>query len=502
MAAPAQAVIAEGAAGARRLADELWRYWSVAIEPHWRELRAVLEDDVAYRAGRLTGGGVDALLSSLHPEISVQGEILRIDKSRHSVEHDLAGDGLLLVPSVFAWPNLVVDKSPDRPASLLYACRGVGTLWGGDSRDPEYDDDALGALLGQSRAAILSHLTLPKSTTDLARELGQSPPSVSFHLSVLRRNGLVTSWRSGRRVLYRRTPLATALATGGGTGFGAGRNSLAETPPATPDSSPIESLVTLRAGCDGGRTQGVGALRYPVASPAWRPPQPHRRPSVLADHANRKAGIVRNQDSRGLTRRAALRAAATVGAVAGPLGLVGTAAAPAYAEPGTALPAATPGVTPFRLSVSESALRDLQRRLAAARFPERETVPDGSQGAPLERVRGLVEHWRTRYDWRRVEARLNGFGQFRTQIDGLGIHFLHVRSRHAAAVPVVLTHGWPGSVVEFLDMIGPLTDPTAYGGSAADAFHVVVPSLPGFGFSDRPTTTGGTSRASPEPGPS
>jgi pimeloyl-ACP methyl ester carboxylesterase len=109
---------------------------------------------------------------------------------------------------------------------------------------------------------------------------------------------------------------------------------------------------------------------------------------------------------------------------------------------------------------------------------------------PLERVRALVEHWRTRYDWRRVEARLNGFGQFRTQIDGLGIHFLHVRSRHASAVPVVLTHGWPGSVVEFLDMIGPLTDPTAFGGSAADAFHVVVPSLPGFGFSDKPGTTG------------
>ncbi|MFI6262965.1 DUF5937 family protein [Micromonospora sp. NPDC051006] len=215
MPAPAQALVAEGAAGARRLADELWRYWSVAIEPHWRELRAVLEDDVAYRAGRLTGGGVDALLSSLHPEISVRGEFLRIDKPRHSVEHDLAGDGLVLVPSVFAWPNLVVDKSPDRPASLIYACRGVGTLWEGDSRDADYDDDALGALLGHSRAAILSCLTLPKSTTDLARELSQSAPSVSFHLSVLRRNGLVMSWRSGRRVLYRRTPLASVLVTAG-----------------------------------------------------------------------------------------------------------------------------------------------------------------------------------------------------------------------------------------------------------------------------------------------
>lgn len=214
--APARELLAEGAAGARRLADTLWRYWSVAIEPHWREIRAVLEDDVAYRAGRLTGGGVDALLSSLHPEISVRGEVLQIDKPRHSVEHDLAGDGLLLMPSVFAWPGLVVDKAPDRPASLVYACRGVGTLWGGGSEHAV--DDALGALLGHSRAAILSCLAVPRSTTELARELGQSAPSVSFHLSVLRRSGLVTSWRSGRRVLYRRTPLASGLVAAGDPG--------------------------------------------------------------------------------------------------------------------------------------------------------------------------------------------------------------------------------------------------------------------------------------------
>ncbi|MCW6003299.1 helix-turn-helix domain-containing protein [Micromonospora sp. CPCC 205371] len=215
--APARELCAEGTAGARRLADTLWRYWSVAIEPHWREIRAVLEDDVAYRAGRLTGGGVDALLSSLHPEISVRDEVLQIDKPRHSVEHDLAGDGLLLMPSVFAWPGLVVDKAPDRPASLVYACRGVGTLWGGGSPNA-LDDDALGALLGHSRAAILNCLAVPRSTTELARELGQSAPSVSFHLSVLRRSGLVTSWRSGRRVLYRRTPLASGLVAAGGPG--------------------------------------------------------------------------------------------------------------------------------------------------------------------------------------------------------------------------------------------------------------------------------------------
>lgn len=215
--APARALLAEGAAGARRLADTLWQYWSVAIAPHWRDLRAVLEDDVAYRAARLTGGGVDALLSSLHPEVSVRGEVLQIHKPRHSVDHDLAGDGLMLAPSVFAWPNLVVDKAPGRPASLIYACRGVGTLWGADARVAA-GDDALGALLGHSRAAILRCLALPRSTTDLARELDQSPPSVSFHLSVLRRSGLVASWRSGRRVLYKRTPLAGGLVSADDSG--------------------------------------------------------------------------------------------------------------------------------------------------------------------------------------------------------------------------------------------------------------------------------------------
>ena len=199
---------------------------------------------------------------------------------------------------------------------------------------------------------------------------------------------------------------------------------------------------------------------------------------------------MRSGNTGGPTRRGVLRAAATAGAVAVPLGWTAMDASPASAEPGMTLPAATADVTPFRLSVPDTALLDLRRRLVATRFPERETVADGSQGAPLQRVRALVEHWRTGYDWRRVEGRLNRFGQFRTRIDGLGIHFLHVRSRHADAVPVLLTHGWPGSVVEFLEVIGPLTNPTAFGGSAADAFHVVVPSLPGFGFSDKPSATG------------
>jgi epoxide hydrolase len=154
------------------------------------------------------------------------------------------------------------------------------------------------------------------------------------------------------------------------------------------------------------------------------------------------------------------------------------------------MPEATDEVTPFQLHVPDSALSDLRRRLAETRWPERETVTDETQGARLEHMRALLDHWLHRYDWRRVEARLNGFGQYRTRLDGLGIHFLHVRSRHENAMPLLLTHGWPGSCVEFLDVIGPLTDPTAFGGRAEDAFDVVVPSLPGFGFSDRPSSTG------------
>ncbi|WP_433299434.1 epoxide hydrolase family protein [Pseudonocardia sp. CA-142604] len=154
------------------------------------------------------------------------------------------------------------------------------------------------------------------------------------------------------------------------------------------------------------------------------------------------------------------------------------------------MPEAGDAIAPFQLHVPDSALSDLRHRLAEARWPERETVRDAAQGARLAHVRALVDHWLHRYDWRRVEARLNGFGQYCTRLDGLGIHFLHVRSRHANAMPLLLTHGWPGSCVEFLDVIGPLTDPTAFGGRPEDAFDVVVPSLPGFGFSDRPSSTG------------
>ena len=147
-------------------------------------------------------------------------------------------------------------------------------------------------------------------------------------------------------------------------------------------------------------------------------------------------------------------------------------------------------VTPFTLDVPEAQLDDLRRRLDATRWPERETVGDWTQGSPLSKVQALCDHWRHRYDWRRAEAKLNGLGQFKTEIDGLTIHFLHIRSPHPNALPLVLTHGWPGSVMGFMKVIGPLTDPTAHGGRAEDAFHVVAPSLPGYGFSDKPTDAG------------
>jgi pimeloyl-ACP methyl ester carboxylesterase len=147
-------------------------------------------------------------------------------------------------------------------------------------------------------------------------------------------------------------------------------------------------------------------------------------------------------------------------------------------------------ITPFTLSVPQAALDDLARRLDATRWPEREVVNDWTQGAPLARVQALCHHWRHKYDWRRIESHLNGLGQFKTEIDGLDIHFLHVRSRHPNAMPLLITHGWPGSVIEFMKVIGPLTDPVAHGGKAEDAFDVIAPSLPGYGFSGKPATTG------------
>ena len=147
-------------------------------------------------------------------------------------------------------------------------------------------------------------------------------------------------------------------------------------------------------------------------------------------------------------------------------------------------------IRPFRARVPDADLADLRRRLAATRWPDRETVADASQGAQLAKVQGLVRYWATDYDWRKAEAKLNALPQFMTRIDGLDVHFIRVKSRHPNALPVIVTHGWPGSVFEQIKLVGPLTDPTRYGGRAEDAFDVVIPSLPGFGFSERPTEPG------------
>jgi pimeloyl-ACP methyl ester carboxylesterase len=144
----------------------------------------------------------------------------------------------------------------------------------------------------------------------------------------------------------------------------------------------------------------------------------------------------------------------------------------------------------FQINTPESDLTDLRRRIAATRLPERETVTDFSQGVPLATTQKLAHYWATEYDWRNVEARLNAAPNFITEIDGLDIHFIHVRSKHEHALPVLISHGWPGSVVEQLKLIEPLTNPTAHGGTAGDAFHVVIPSMPGYAFSGKPTETG------------
>src|SRR5215218_829769 len=147
-------------------------------------------------------------------------------------------------------------------------------------------------------------------------------------------------------------------------------------------------------------------------------------------------------------------------------------------------------IRPFHVNVPEAELTELRRRIKATKWPERETVPDASQGVQLATIQALAHYWATDYDWRKIEARMNALPQFMTEIDGLDIHFIHVRSRHEDAMPLVVTHGWPGSPIEQLKVIDPLTNPTAHGASASDAFHVVIPSMPGYGFSGKPTTPG------------
>jgi pimeloyl-ACP methyl ester carboxylesterase len=152
--------------------------------------------------------------------------------------------------------------------------------------------------------------------------------------------------------------------------------------------------------------------------------------------------------------------------------------------------ATTTEIRPFTVEVPDAELDELRRRIAATRWPERETVDDQTQGVPLATIQALADYWGREYDFRRFESRLNAFPQFMTEIDGLDIHFIHVRSPHEDALPLIITHGWPGSVIEMLNVIGPLSDPTAQGGNAEDAFDVVIPSIPGYGFSAKPTTTG------------
>jgi pimeloyl-ACP methyl ester carboxylesterase len=147
-------------------------------------------------------------------------------------------------------------------------------------------------------------------------------------------------------------------------------------------------------------------------------------------------------------------------------------------------------IRPFRFRATDAALAELRRRIASTQWPEKETVADESQGVPLATMKRLAQYWATDYDWRKGEAKLNAFPQFVTSIDGLDIHFLHVRSRHPNALPLVITHGWPGSIIEQLKIIDPLVNPTAYGGTASDAFHVVIPSMPGYGFTEKPTSPG------------
>jgi pimeloyl-ACP methyl ester carboxylesterase len=174
------------------------------------------------------------------------------------------------------------------------------------------------------------------------------------------------------------------------------------------------------------------------------------------------------------------------------VGLVASASVDALAaEPsGGGSGATAAAVRPFRVHFPDSDLIDLKRRILATRWPDKETVADDTQGVQLATVQALARYWAADYDWRKVEARLNAHPNFITEIDGLDIHFIHVRSKHANALPLIVTHGWPGSVIEQLKIIEPLTNPTAHGGTAADAFHVVIPSLPGYGFSGKPTAAG------------
>jgi DNA-binding transcriptional ArsR family regulator len=203
------------AGASRYLAEVIWRYWTIAVEPYWPRIRSVIDDDVSYRAGRVLTGGLYDLLSNLHPEVTLGEHALLINKPHHA-NATYTRPELTLVPSVFVWPNLRFGEDSAGKFDIMFPARGVGRVWEGmsDQQSTGSADDALRALLGRTRATILARLVLPMTTTQLASDLHQSPGTISAHLSVLRESGLLTSWRSGRKVLYRQTPLATSIIAG------------------------------------------------------------------------------------------------------------------------------------------------------------------------------------------------------------------------------------------------------------------------------------------------
>lgn len=209
MPAAARQVIADGPSGARRVAMALGAYWDAAIAPHWDKMRAVLDADIAYRAQQLTVGGISGLLKDLHSQLQLHESTIRINKSDHRT-YDLEGNGLLLIPCVFAGSCLMFDPGSLGLPILDYRPRGLGTIWDSNGATPGAQDP-LAALIGESRTAILRNAELPRTTTDLAHELSLSGATISVHLSILRRCGMLASWRSGRRVLYQRTPLASSI---------------------------------------------------------------------------------------------------------------------------------------------------------------------------------------------------------------------------------------------------------------------------------------------------
>jgi DNA-binding transcriptional ArsR family regulator len=209
MAAAARDVISDGPAGARRVAAALATYWDIAIAPHWDQIRAVLEADIAYRAGQAARGGISAMINDLHPQLRLQQSTIRLSKPA-SRTYDVGGTGVLLVPSVFGGSNLSFDPGSLGMPAIAYSPRGLGAVWEKNgARTDSYDP--VSALLGKGRTAILRSAGPPRTTTDLARELHLSGATVSVHLSTLKRCGMVTSWRSGRRVFYQRTPLASSI---------------------------------------------------------------------------------------------------------------------------------------------------------------------------------------------------------------------------------------------------------------------------------------------------